>query len=211
PAKPVATPSGAAKRTPIAATSPEGADGIAIASNAAGTSHHAMYAARAPNARRSGRRASSTSETAALPTSVAWTISAIASRLSIVELLEQLAQLRDVLRAELALAAEMRDQRRDAAVEQPLQQAFAFVHQPGLPAQHGRVEVAAAVLGRPDRALLQQAVEQRLDGGFLPVLAPRERGHHVLGGERRAAPGLSGPEDFHHHRFGFADLHRLRP
>src|SRR5690606_33295550 len=115
---------------------------------------------------RSGRRSSSTSTIAALEASVA---SSRVSRLAIVDLLEQLAQFRDVLAAELAVAAEVRDQRRDAPVEQALEQALAFAQQPRLALQHRAVAIAAAIALGADRPLPEQAVEQRLDRGFLPV------------------------------------------
>src|SRR5690606_25509405 len=84
------------------------------------------------------------------------------SGFAIVELLEQLAQVRDVLAAELAVLAEVRHQRRDAAVEQPLEQALALAQQPGLALQHGGIEVAAPLATGADSTLAQQPVEQGL-------------------------------------------------
>ena len=41
----------------------------------------------------------------------------------------------------------MRHQRRDAAIEQPFDEALAFAEQPGLALQHGGVEVPPAFAG----------------------------------------------------------------
>jgi hypothetical protein len=125
-------------------------------------------------------------------------------RLSIVELLEQCAQLRDVLAAELAVAAEVRHQRRHPAVEQPLQQALAFAEQPVLSLEHRGVEIAAPVAVGADGALAQQTVQQGLDRGFLPVPCRPQGLHHVLGRHR-----LASPKHLHDLGFGLGDLHRL--
>src|SRR5919108_5964437 len=90
-----------------------------------GTSNHSQYAARAPAQARSGRRSASTRrmptlDTIASPNSVR-RISA-----AIFELLHQALELLDILLAEPALLAEMRDQRRDASVEQPVEKAAAL-------------------------------------------------------------------------------------
>src|SRR3546814_20797387 len=80
----------------------------------------------------------------------------------------------DVLAAELAVFAEMGDQRGDAAVEQAFDQALAFAEQPGLAFEHGVVEVPAALAGGAHRAFAQPSVQQRLDRGFLPLAADRK-------------------------------------
>src|SRR3546814_2322159 len=80
----------------------------------------------------------------------------------IVDLLQQLAKFGDIGLAQSAAFAEMRHQRRHAAVEQALQQAFALLRPPGLARQHRRIQIAAALAGRLDRTLVEQAVEQGL-------------------------------------------------
>jgi hypothetical protein len=122
----------------------------------------------------------------------------------IVDLLQQLAQFGDVAAAQLALLAEVRDQRRHPPVEQAIQQAAALVQHPVATLEHGRIQVAPAVAFGGDGALVEQPVEQGLDGRLLPVPAVRELGDDLFGAQRMPAP-----EHVHHHRFGFADLHRL--
>ncbi|MCY1463655.1 hypothetical protein D9M71_815790 [compost metagenome] len=115
-------------------------------------------------------------------------------------------ELGDVLRAELPALAEMRDQRRDAAIEHPIQKAFALFGHPGVALQHRRIQIAAPVAAGTDRALGQQPIEQRLDGGLGPVPAG-QRGHHLIGAQRMIAP-----QHLHHDSFGFTDLaHHLHP
>src|SRR5688572_25776621 len=115
---------------------------------------------------RNGRRKSSTSSNAVLAAIVVSNSSVRSpgwlnrSAMFIVQLLDQLAQVRDVGLAELAVLAEVRNQRRDATVEQPFQQSLAFAHHPVLALQHGRIEIATAIPGGCDRALVEQAVEQ---------------------------------------------------
>src|ERR1700761_2445283 len=94
-------------------------------------------------------------------------------RSATIVLLEQRAQRLDVGLPQLAMAGEMRHQRREPAIEQAIEQADALLLQPGVALEHGRVEIASAVLLGADRALGQQAVHERLDGGELPVLLAR--------------------------------------
>src|SRR5262245_37044203 len=158
----------------------------------------------APPSLRSGARSASTRTMAALEATVASSNARSSSAAFIVELLQQAAQFGDVLATELAVLAEVRHQRRDATAEQALEQALALLQHPLLALEQRRVEVTAAVLLRFHRALVEQAVEQGLDGGFLPLAAVGQGGDHVLGAERMAAP-----EHVHDGGFGFADLHRL--
>src|SRR3546814_4119972 len=99
----------------------------------------------------------STSSVARLVATVASSKDCSNSVASIVDLLEQLAQRRDVGLVELAVLAEVRNQRRHPAVEQPRQQAFAFAQQPGFALQHRGIEVTTPFPLRGDRALLQQS------------------------------------------------------
>ena len=69
----------------------------------------------------------------------------------------------------------VRDQWRDAAIEQAIQQAPAFRLHPVLALELRTVEKPSTVLLRTDRALVEQAIEQGLDGGFLPVLPAGQR------------------------------------
>src|SRR3546814_4915335 len=128
-------------------------------------------------------------QTCALPISIAVSTSkALISALSIIDPLKQLAQLCDVLATELAVFAEVRDQRCDPTAEQAIQQTLALVDQPVLALEHRRVQVAASVLLRGDRTLLEQAVQQGLDGRCLPVLGLGKRRDHVVGGAWVLAP-----------------------
>src|SRR3546814_19928561 len=86
----------------------------------------------------------------------------------IVALLQQLAKFGDIGLAQSAAFAEMLLQRRHAAVEQALQQAFDLLRHPGLPRQHPRIQTAAALGVRPYRPLFLPAVEQ----GFALRLGP---------------------------------------
>src|SRR5690606_12327976 len=119
-------------------------------------SAHAPYATRAPKPARNGRRNASTSTIARLVASVDSSSAcsnsiALISIAPIVDILEQLAQFRDVGLVELAVLAEVRDQRRDPPIEQPRQQAFALAQQPGLALEHRRVEVTPALATGGDR------------------------------------------------------------
>src|SRR5690606_32248293 len=176
--------------------------GSAAANSDSGTSAHAPYATRTPKARRTGRRSASTSRTAAVAARLPSTSHRKSVSAPIIKLLDQTAQLIDIGLAELAALAEVRHQRCHAASKQAVKHALALLRDPCLPAQHRRVEVAPAVALGSHRALLQQAVEQGLDGRLGPVALPGQARHHVFGGERVLAP-----EDFHHHGFGIADRH----
>src|SRR6478735_6342206 len=99
---------------------------------------------RAPKRRRSNGRKASTSRQARVPTSArripAWHSSTIT-----IDLLDQGTDLGDVLLAQLAALGEMRDQRRDAAAIETIEQALAFdVHVVGALEQRS-VQVAPAV------------------------------------------------------------------
>src|SRR5690606_21911559 len=100
---------------------------------------------RGPKPARNARRDTSTSTMARLLASVVSSNGPMRSVACIVDLLDQLAQRGYIGAVELAMAAEVRHQRRDPAVEQSLQQPLALVQQPGLATEHRRVEVAAAV------------------------------------------------------------------
>src|SRR6478735_134203 len=169
-----------------------------------GTTNQQAYATAAPNVLRSGRRSSRTNATAPLVATVVSNNACSHSATVIVDLLEQLAQFGDVLAAELAMLAEVRDQRRDTTIEQAFQQALAFAEHPGLALEHRCIQVTPAVLAGADGALFQQAIEQGLDRRFLPLPAVGQCGNDILGRQRLALP-----EHLHDGRLGFADLHRL--
>src|SRR6476646_8635775 len=94
------------------------AGGNSTAIAASGTMSQHAYATPAPKFSRSGRRSSSTNATAPLVATVVSNNACNSSATVIVDLLEQLAQFGDVLAAELAMLAEVRDQRRDTTIEQ---------------------------------------------------------------------------------------------
>src|SRR5690606_2381803 len=126
---------------------------------------------RAPPSRRRGRRNSSTTTMPAVTaseTSSSITSSSASIGLVLFQPGYQPLQFDNVFLRELPALAEVRHQRRHAAAEQPLQQALALLLHPGLPRQHRRVEVATAIAGGADRALVEQPVEQDLDGRLGP-------------------------------------------
>src|SRR5690606_6073275 len=125
---------------------------------AIGASNHNRYATLAPNAARSGRRSSSTSTIAALLAQVLSSSQRNTSACVIVDLLQQAAQFGDIGLAQPAALAEMRHQRGHAPIEQALQQAFALLRHPGLARQDRRIQVAAALPGCLDRALVEQTI-----------------------------------------------------
>ena len=124
------------------------------------------------------------------------------TRGTFLEILQQSLHVGDVLARKLVALGEVRDQRRQPAVEQAIEQIAALAADPGLAGQHGRVAEAPAVLRGPHGALLHQSSQQGLDGGHLPVLVAGQLGDHLLG-----TAGAAAPEHFHHDAFGFTDLH----
>src|SRR5690242_12650639 len=179
--------------------------GTCTAASASGTSHHSSGIASAPQARCSNRRSPSTSATASVNTQIiraAWLthVEAMASRVFITELLEQLAQFGDVLFRELLLLGEVRHQRGDAAAEQAIEQALAGLVYVFLARQQRAVEVAAAVALGLHRLLLEEPVEQGFHRALLPLLCRPDLGEDLFGAARRAAP-----QHFHHDGFGFTD------
>ena len=118
---------------------------------------------------------------------------------------------RDVIGAQLAVLAEMRHQWRHAPAEQALEHAARFGAHPLLALENRAVQVAAAILGRLDGAFLEQAIEQRLDRGYLPALLADEGGDHFVGRHGRAGA----PQYVHHQRLGVTDrylfIHRPSP
>src|SRR5690606_29246305 len=151
-----------------------------------------------------GRRTSSTAATARLPARVDWPSQASRSALAIVDLLQQATQLGDVGLVQAPVLAEVRHQRRHASLEQPVEQPRALLEHPVLAPQHGGVQVAAPVALGADGALLQQAVEERLDRGLLPAAVGGDGGDDLIGNQ-----GVALPERFHDDGFGFADLHLI--
>src|SRR5690606_17975040 len=145
--------------TSTPAKTPEaGRVGRQAASVASGTRSQARQAICGPARRRSGRRRASSSRMAPALASAAES-RVDSSSAPIVELLQQLAQFGDVLAAEGLAAREVRHHRRQAAIEEAVQQVPALARHPVLAADQRVVEVAAAGLLGPHRALAQQAVE----------------------------------------------------
>src|SRR5690606_33629318 len=167
PAAATSTPGCIASRSGASAGAP-GRGSIAT-SSATGTSAQAAYATCGPKARRSGIRSASTIAVAMLAASVPSIIQRSSASALIVDLPDQPAQLVDVFLAELAALAEVRHQRRHPAAKQPVQHALALAGDPGVAGEHGRIQVAPAIALSAHRTLLQQAVEQGLDGGLGPV------------------------------------------
>src|SRR5687767_13437191 len=118
-------------------------DGNITASNAAGTSNHNAYVARAPKARRNGRRSASTSSVAP-PAARVVSNSSCSNSAIIVQPLDQLAQFGHVFLRQLAMLGEVRHQRRHASAEEAVEQALALAHQPLVALERRRVEVAPA-------------------------------------------------------------------
>src|SRR5262245_18454680 len=106
---------------------------------------------------------------AALDTSVS-SINVRSSSCIVVQLRDELLEIRDVSLRELSVAAEVRGERRNAPGEQAIEQSLADGEQPLVAGDQRRIQKPAAVLVRVNGLLLQQPVEQRLDSGFLPVL-----------------------------------------
>src|SRR5690606_2314041 len=103
--------------------SPAPGRGSSATSSASGTSAHAMYATRAPNALRNGSRRSRTSAVAAVTARVPSSRQRRSSAL-IIDLPDQPPEFLDVLLAELAALTEVRDQRRDPATKQAVKHAL---------------------------------------------------------------------------------------
>src|SRR5580692_3219537 len=173
----------------------------------AGTISHNQYATCAPATRLSGTRSKPTTSTETLAAIVS-TTSENSAWLIIAQTLDQHLELGDVLLGQLLVFAEMRHERRNASPKQSIDQPFALAGQPLLPRQHRRIDVAAPVFLGADRTFLQEPVEERLDGRFLPLPLARKRGHDLLS-RARARP----PQHGQHHRFRVTDryrsLHRL--
>ena len=87
----------------------------------------------------------------------------------------------------------------------PFEQARALLFHPLFARDPRRIEIPPALLLGGDRALVEQAVEQRLDGRLGPS-AVRGDGTMDLFGRHR----LALPQDLHHHGFGVADGNRPR-
>src|SRR5580765_1157984 len=153
--------------------------GSNVASAATGTSSHNRYANAAPSQRRAGTRTAST-RARARPAASAPRPRAMSRSCVIVELLDQSLQFGEILLAQFAGLGEVRDQRRDAAAEQAVDQTLALAVHIVLALEPCTVEVAFAVARGGDGALLEQAIEQGLDRRFLPVAAGGQRGDHVL-------------------------------
>src|ERR1700744_5158698 len=170
---------------------------------ATGTSAHSKYATCAPKRWRNGLRTISTSAIAKLEASVACHNS-ISRSAVMIEILDEALEFGDVLLGQLSAVGKVRAQWCDAASEQTIEQRGARRVDVILALEQRAVEVAPAVALGGDRALLEQAIEQRLDGGFLPVGGLGQFGHHVI---RRRRVLL--PQHFHHQAFRIADCHRL--
>src|ERR1700761_1358133 len=158
----------------------------------------------APSHRRTARRSRKTSASEKVSARIAnHSEDSQGSRLLIIKLLQQLFQVGNILAAQLALLGEVRNQRRNAPVEQTVEQALAFLGHVLLPRELGRIQVAPPFALGPNGLFLQQAVEQRFDRALLPALLGADLGQDVLGTARRLAP-----EHLHDYRFGFTDRHR---
>src|SRR5688572_1797944 len=106
----------------------------------------------------------------ALETSVSARRFRSSSRIMIFDLLDEPLEIGDVPLRELALPAEVGGEGSDAAGEEAIKEPFALAQHPFVARDQRRIEETPAVLLRANRLLLQQAVQQRLDGGLLPVL-----------------------------------------
>src|SRR5690348_12604783 len=171
-----------------------------LAISASTGSHHNRQACSMPNARRHGNRSAATISSAALRASVAVHNRCRRSIALIVELPDQALQFRDVLLRQLALFAEMRDQRRHASAEQAVQQALALLQHVAFPHKQRAIEIAPTITRGFHRALAQQPVQQRLHRAFLPTLARADLGEDLLG-----AAGRPSPQHLHDFALGFAD------
>src|SRR5690606_36315046 len=120
---------------------------------------------------RKSRTSAMAADIAAVASTSAATISAC-----IIELLKQFFQFRDIAAGEFLMLGKMRDERRDAATEETVQQALALARQPVLALQHCGVAITSAFSLAQHRALFQQAIEQGLDGWLLPIALRRQCG-----------------------------------
>src|SRR5689334_9878265 len=144
--------------------------GISVANAASGTAAHSAYAISGPNSRRAGMRSARTTKTA--QAAARFTHSRSAKTLLVIglQLRDQAFQPRDLLGREVAVAGVVGDQRRDLAAEQPVQQPLALAGDILFAADDGTVHGPAAAAFRGQRLLLQEPVDQRLDGGLAPGL-----------------------------------------
>jgi hypothetical protein len=110
------------------------------------------------------------------------------------------AQFGQVVLAQLMTRAEVGHQRRHPSAEQAVEHRAALRIDPVGALQHRGIQVAPALVLGGDHALLEQAVEEGLDGRFLPAGVAGQRGDDLVGAARRLRP-----QDFHYEGFGFAD------
>jgi hypothetical protein len=90
----------------------------------------------------------------------------------IVQPLDQLLKISNVFLAELFSFAEVRHQGPNTTTtEQPIEQPGTFIGQPLFAPDHRTVQIAPTLSLSADRAVLQQASEQRLDGGRVRFIA----------------------------------------
>src|SRR5262245_22539351 len=122
------------------------------------------------------------------------------SSIMIFDLVDETLEIRDVPLRELAVAAEVRGEGSDAAGEETIEETLAFVQDPFVAGDQRRIAKTPGVLLRVNSLLLQQAVQQRLDGCFLPVLLAFERGNY---GFRRE--GAAVPENLHDDGLSFGN------
>src|SRR5690348_8469353 len=108
---------------------------------------------RAPNARRMGVRRARTSRIAAPAARLSFSNRRTRS-FAIVQLPDEAFQLGDVAGAELLTFGKMRDQRGEAAVEQAVDKALAFLVHPVGALHHRAIEILPAIFLRSDGFLL---------------------------------------------------------
>src|SRR5690348_9393130 len=170
------------------------------ASISATGSNHNVKAAPAPKTRRAGRRSTNTTASPSVTPSSIRNRSSVTAALLLFELVDELAKFGNVLRAQLLVAAEVHQQRRDAAAEHAVQQAAAFRCLPLLAGQERRIQVTTPLAFGAHGSLADEAVQQRPDGVFVPGGTWLQRRHQFFRALRRVLP-----QQLHYLTFGFAD------
>jgi hypothetical protein len=93
------------------------------------------------------------------------------------DFLDEPLEVRDVPLRQLALPAEVGGEGRDAAGEEAIEKSLAFAQHPFVARDQRRIQETPSIFLGANCLLLQQAIQQGLDGGFLPVLLAFERGY----------------------------------
>src|SRR6185437_13706863 len=166
--------------------------------------NHSENAGPAPNNLRAGLRASNTQARPNVASSNICNDTSIMTALLAFDPFDQGTQLGNILRAQCLAAGKMRQQWRDAAAEDAIQQAAALLRLPLLARQHRRILVASAIPLRAHRALACEPVQQRAHRVLVPAGGVMQGGGDVLGGLWRLPP-----QHIHHPAFGFADRWNL--